>query len=141
MQQMQPPPEEKNIFRYRLRKRYDRYNRVMLERIFQEDDHDYTAHHKDYYRRNYSQRPKLITPEVADKLHNGKQYNFGKSQNQNHASLISSFLKNLYLFFSPISSLQSLYILYIHRDSKNITAFIHSTILMMTKILQSLPKI
>mmetsp|Transcript_34202 Transcript_34202/g.30935 ORF Transcript_34202/g.30935 Transcript_34202/m.30935 type:complete len:95 (+) Transcript_34202:1606-1890(+) len=59
----------------------------MLERIFQEDEHDYTAHHKDYYRRNYSQRPKLITPEVADKLHNESLHPLYSQRFQKYNSL------------------------------------------------------
>lgn len=64
--------EEKNIFKYKLRKRYDRFGRVVLEKIFEEDDSDFTIHHKDYFEKQFEPNTKVLTSEVLDKLHNGK---------------------------------------------------------------------
>jgi len=67
---VQAQPEEKNIFKYRLRKRLDRFNRVVLERIFEEDENSYYAHHKDYYEKTSEQKEPILTNEVVDKIHN-----------------------------------------------------------------------
>lgn len=63
-------PEEKNIFKYRIRKRVDRFNRVVLERIFEEDENSFYAHHKDYYEKTSEQKEPLLTTDVVDKIHN-----------------------------------------------------------------------
>jgi hypothetical protein len=64
--------EDKNIFKYKLRKRYDRFGRVVLEKMFEEDENDFTVHNKEYYEKQFEQRIPLLTSEVVDKLHNGK---------------------------------------------------------------------
>jgi hypothetical protein len=66
-------PEEKNLFKYRIRKRVDRFNRVLLERIFEEDENSLYAHHKDYYEKNFEQKEPILTTDVVDKIHNSKR--------------------------------------------------------------------
>lgn len=71
---VQAQPEEKNIFKYRIRKRLDRFNRVVLERIFEEDENSYYAHHKDYYEKTSEQKEPLLTNDVVDKIHNSIKF-------------------------------------------------------------------
>jgi len=73
-------PEEKNIFRYKIRKRFDRYGRPVIDKIFDEDENDYTTHNKEFYDREFQQRTPVLTSEVVERLHNGK----GGSKDPNH---------------------------------------------------------
>lgn len=66
-------PEEKNIWRYKLRRRYDRYGRIVIDKIFEEDENDYTTHHRDFYEKNFEEKDSILTYEIVDKIHNRKR--------------------------------------------------------------------
>jgi hypothetical protein len=53
---------------------------VVLEKIFEEDENDYTTHNKEYYETQFEQRIPILTSEVVEKLHNGK----GGTKDPNH---------------------------------------------------------
>jgi hypothetical protein len=68
---IQPVPvEEKNIWIYKLRRRYDRLGRIVIDKIFEEDENDFSAHHRDFYEKNFELKETVLTYEAVDKIPN-----------------------------------------------------------------------
>ena len=69
-----PTFEEKSILRYVIRRRIGRQKRILLEKIFDEDETNTNlfVHPKDYYAMDSPHKEIMITPEVAQKLPNRK---------------------------------------------------------------------
>lgn len=72
-----PTFEEKSILRYVVRRRIGRQKRILLEKIFEEDETNtgLFVHPKDFYAMSSPHQEILITPEVAQKLPNSKFLN------------------------------------------------------------------
>jgi hypothetical protein len=72
-----PTFEEKSIMRYVVRRRIGRQKRILLEKIFEEDESNtgLFVHPKDYYAMTSPHQEILITPEVAQKLPSSKFLN------------------------------------------------------------------
>jgi len=62
--------EEKAIEKFRLQRRIGRQKRILLDRVFEEEENGFQSHPRDYYHMEPSQNDTLITPEVYQKLAN-----------------------------------------------------------------------
>lgn len=64
-------PEDKNIDKFRLQRRQGRQKRILLDRLFEEDENSLTALPRDFYYASKSKPETFITSEVSQKLTNG----------------------------------------------------------------------
>ena len=62
--------EEKAVEKFRLQRRMGRQRRVLLDRVFDEDEFSSQSHPRDFYHMEPSQKDILIAPEVSQKLTN-----------------------------------------------------------------------
>lgn len=71
--QPQIQPEDKGMIKYQIRKRIGRQNRVLLDRVFEDDDNNHKfRHNRDFYSAYPSHKDVLMTPEVMQKLPSSK---------------------------------------------------------------------
>ncbi len=68
---LKPVQEEKNIDKFRLQRRQGRQKRILLDRLFEEDENSLTALPRDFYYASKNRQDNFITSEVSSKLSNG----------------------------------------------------------------------
>jgi len=70
-QKPKPVQEEKNIDKFRLQRRQGRQKRILLDRLFEEDENSLTALPRDFYYASKNRPDTFITSEISSKLSNG----------------------------------------------------------------------
>ena len=87
-----PPIDEKSVERFILQRRIGRQKRILLDRIFEEDENSLFSHPRDFYHVRPKQKELKISAEVSQKLQTSSLFNHLRENN----SFLDS-LKELYL--------------------------------------------
>jgi len=67
---VKPPVDEKSIDKFILRRRIGRQKRILLDRIFEEDENSLYSHPRDFYQVEHRQKNLLLSGDVSQKLAN-----------------------------------------------------------------------